>query len=690
MASPSFAPSGPLSLLLALLLAGLAHGEGYPIPRGERAVPWQPAATVGEWRTEGTSLALAKGRGTRNFFIAQEEAAPSPSFVRARITRAPRADLALLFRTRVLAKEPLLSLTGYGLYVDAAKGEVGFVRYDGTRSDSSPVRARVRGLQKVEELEVALFLAGPAFAAHVYDARTKEQLAALAWSDSAFAQGALGVYAHRNQPPEVQVTLLVPEPQGAQAPARDSLEERWTVRLARDTPLEEGMRRLMRRIAREEDADVYVTNEVGVYLLRERGANVLSAGPGVPFRYQDSTFSERLAQARGAPVAEAFINGVKDPELVERALRALQARAPQLTRLVEIGRTHEQRPIWALLIGESLEDRSRPAVLLCAATHANEAVTPELPLDAARWLLENQADPRAARWLSTFHFVVVPLVNPDGSHAFWHLNGSMGRTNRRKDEHAAALGLLEHGVDLNRNYPFQWANVEDRHNRGDPRTPYFRGPAPGSEPEVQAMMKLGEAWRFVAMVSYHSAATRLLVPYTVEGAKNPTPSTAWAVAPLLLEKVRWGQRGKGYKAVSKLYPVGGTDQDWFHWRFGTLAYLVELPFITPSRSRPLEPMVEAARPLWQSLLERFLDGPSLTVSVPAAWREEGPVSVAIEEIAWPNGERFTAHPESGVFHTYLPQPGRYTVRATSASGTVASRTVEVGAGRALISLEESP
>jgi hypothetical protein len=99
-------------------------------------------------------------------------------------------------------------------------------------------------------------------------------------------------------------------------------------------------------------------------------------------------------------------------------------------------------------------------------------------------------------------------------------------------------------------------------------------------------------------------------------------------------------------------------------------------------------MVEGARPIWQGLLERFLDGPSLTVRVPESLRAEGLVTVSVTEMTWSNGERFMAHPDSGVLHTYLPAAGRYTVRAESPSGKTVSRTVEVGAGRLLVSLEE--
>ncbi|HZH16280.1 MAG TPA: M14 family zinc carboxypeptidase, partial [Archangium sp.] len=523
--------------LAVLLAAGLARGEGYPIPRGEHPVAWKPAHTLGEWKAEGDALALTTPKALRNFFLLEEEAAAPPPFVRARIQNPARADLAILFRAKVRATEPLFALTGYGLYLDARRETVGFVRYDGTRSDDSGVRAKVPGLAKVAELELVLFLAGPAFAVHVYDARTKAELASLVWSDAAFAGGSLGVYAHKTQPADVRVSLFVPDSPPQEASARDGLTLEWLVRVERGLQFAPELRRHLRRATREADADVYIASELGVHLLRANSISVLDLHPGVPYRFLDSTFEERLGRARKAPEREAFVEGIKDPELIERAMRALAARAPERTRVIEIGRTPEDRPILALMIGEALDDHSRPAMLLCGGTHANEVVTPELPLDAARWLLENADDKRVARWLRTFHVVIVPLVNPDGSHGYWHVSSERGRTNRRKDEQAVELGLYEYGVDLNRNYPFQWGSVEDRYTSADPRSPFFRGPAAGSEPEVRAMMKLGEAWRFVAMVSYHAAATRLLVPYTVEGAREPKPSTAWAVAPAMIDAV---------------------------------------------------------------------------------------------------------------------------------------------------------
>ncbi|HYO71539.1 MAG TPA: hypothetical protein VEU33_36210, partial [Archangium sp.] len=242
--------SGGALVLAVLLAAGLARGEGYPIPRGEHPVAWKPAETVGEWKAEGEALALTTPRALRNYFIQQEEAASPAPFVRARIQNAARADLAILFRTKVRATQPLFAMTGYGLYVDGRRETVGFVRYDGTRSDDSGVRAKVPGLAKVGELELVLFLAGPAFAVHVYDARTKAELASLVWSDAAFAGGSLGVYAHRTQAADVRVSLFVPDPPPQEASARDGLTLEWLARVDRGLQFAPELRRHLRRAAR--------------------------------------------------------------------------------------------------------------------------------------------------------------------------------------------------------------------------------------------------------------------------------------------------------------------------------------------------------------------------------------------------------------------------------------------------------
>lgn len=63
----------------------------------------------------------------------------------------------------------------------------------------------------------------------------------------------------------------------------------------------------------------------------------------------------------------------------------------------------------------------------------------------------------------------------------------------------------DHGVDLNRNFPTNWAETWDRDgcwNYG----PSTGGTGPGSEPETQAVMNFLKTHKIKNLISYHSAA----------------------------------------------------------------------------------------------------------------------------------------------------------------------------------------
>ena len=93
-------------------------------------------------------------------------------------------------------------------------------------------------------------------------------------------------------------------------------------------------------------------------------------------------------------------------------------------------------------------DAPRRRVLVIGGVHGNEPVTPP----AVRGLLNSAIAPDVEVWL-------VPVANPDGS--------------------AAGVRCNANGVDLNRNFPWEWH-------------PSDGGPAPLSEPETQALAGLVE------------------------------------------------------------------------------------------------------------------------------------------------------------------------------------------------------
>jgi murein peptide amidase A len=68
----------------------------------------------------------------------------------------------------------------------------------------------------------------------------------------------------------------------------------------------------------------------------------------------------------------------------------------------------------------------------------------------------------------------VPVYNPDG----------LARGTRKN----------AHGVDLNRNFPYRWANLNGS---------YESGPGPASEPETRAMMRFLSDVRPSRILSFH-------------------------------------------------------------------------------------------------------------------------------------------------------------------------------------------
>jgi len=665
------------------IASSTSSGTGYPIPRDERALAALPTPRTGAWDTTEGALRLVAPARPRSVLVLDDAAPASDGFVRARLQGIGRRDVGLVMRAHV-RDAPVLHVDGLAFFV--RDDVVGFAPVRGTTLSEPVSSTTIPRLSTLTDLEVTLYGAGGHLVALVFDGRSKELLSTVTASVEGRSSGRVVVIAGAAHAKDVSLSVKTTALTQSERPF-EPVPAEWTVELSRDVNIPRDIARLFRRVERAPHADVFITRETGAYLLRERGVTVLRAAPGVGYRHRDITFSSRVRASVDKSGAPLFVDGLKDPDLVARALSALARQHPHRAELIELGRSHQGRAILGLRIADDVTDRTRPAVLLAAGHHADEVITPEAPLDAARVLLNGARDKKIAELLQAFTIVVVPLVNPDGGHLFWHVRDDLGRTNAAVDDEAARHGLAVHGVDLNRNYPFAFGNVDDRFNSSDPRSRFYRGRAAASEPEVQAMLRLADEMRFVAAISYHAAATRILVPYTVEGARDAEPSVAWAVARELVASIPEAMPGKRYEATRNLYPVGGTDQDTLHHRHGTLAYLVELPVRAPKAGASLDEVITRSRPVWMFLLERWLRGPSLEVTVGGS---AGDVEVSVDEVAWKNGERHTAHDATRMWRTYLPSMGRYTLRARTADGRERSTIVEVqrGVTRVTISLDD--
>ena len=124
-----------------------------------------------------------------------------------------------------------------------------------------------------------------------------------------------------------------------------------------------------------------------------------------------------------------------------------------------IGKSVQGRPIVAWHLGRP----GKPKALLIATMHGNEPA-PRLIMYA----LKN--GPK----IHELDLWIIPTYNPDG--------------------YAAHTRQNAHGVDLNRNFPYHWVDLDG---------PYESGPRPSSEPETQAVMAFLDRLRPRWIVSYH-------------------------------------------------------------------------------------------------------------------------------------------------------------------------------------------
>ncbi len=198
-----------------------------------------------------------------------------------------------------------------------------------------------------------------------------------------------------------------------------------------------------------------------------------------------------------------------------------------------IGQSVTGRPIRAWRLGEPGQRR----VVLVSTMHGDEPHT--------RHILTSLRDGRRIRGMDLW---VIPTYNPDG----------LARHSRRNAR----------GVDLNRNYPHDWVDLDGR---------YESGAHPASEPETRAVMGFLRRIDPVRLISFHQ-------PLNGVDTDTKDPRFARRLARALrLPQVTLDCGGRCH----------GTMTSWFNARFEGSALTVEYP-ARPARRRMT---IEAPRQL---------------------------------------------------------------------------------------------
>ena len=354
-------------------------------------------------------------------------------------------------------------------------------------------------------------------------------------------------------------------------------------------------------------------------------------------------------------------------EEVTAELKSMAEKYPGIAELQSIGKSSEGRDIWALKIskkpepdpenqqppvnpgqdGGNVPDNSqwlisndqeqappqqtpgeqtppenqqpetpqKPGIVITGEHHAREWITMEVPLFAAKQILENyETDPAMKKRVNNTNIYIVPLVNPDGyeysrTKSFWwrknrqpitetacdiqdqgHLSNLPGGVGTSQVKDSDIKGI---GIDLNRNYM-----DEDPANyhiyRPDGDTPCstwdddgasdrlssdtYRGPSGAYAPEVKAMQDFEENNNIKGAIDFHSYGRMILYPWGYKYEDCEKNDEYAAVAQTMSKIIKESDDdGVYYRPMqsSDLYPATGSSED-FQYVNGIMGFTIEL------------------------------------------------------------------------------------------------------------------
>ena len=370
-----------------------------------------------------------------------------------------------------------------------------------------------------------------------------------------------------------------------------------------------------------------------------------------------------------------------EPGGIRDEIAGLARTYPDLVQARVIGHSGEGREILALRVtggAAGVADGTRPAVLHVSVQHAREWISVEVNRRLLRSYVESYGtDPEVTALLDSRELWFVLVANPDGYERSF-LTDRLWRKTTRDNDGDGRVGTAD-GVDLNRNLPDHWG-FDPEGSSARPDSQSYRGPAPASEPETQALVGLMERVPFAFLVNYHSFGRLLLYPF---GWQDQTPAADQPVYAALAGTVA-NPAIPGYRPQlsTELYVTNGETTSWAHAARGAISFTPELGegvpgsgFLFPDNEALIQQEYEINRPFALDLARSAADpsrprshlghvAPTFVVdSFPVSygapqpvqatvprrlgdvglhWRvNDGPV-VAVPTAEWDGGERFGA------------------------------------------------
>lgn len=393
---------------------------------------------------------------------------------------------------------------------------------------------------------------------------------------------------------------------------------------------------------------------------------------------------------------EAFYPPYED---VLATLKQLSRNSFNVVHYREIGRSSNHRPIAAVKISDNANiEEDEPAFLFVGIIHGAEPLGLKITLKLIQELVNSYSkNLETTDWVNAYELWFVPVLN------VW------GYENRARKN--------ANGVDLNRNYDFRWERcIAAGQDCANPSSAFYRGPAPFSEPETQAIRDLVLEQRPLFGITFHagnpSPSGEIMRPWaTNEIAPPPDSAKLLEVAQNFAMWVKQSRdKGGLCKSGSPLFDAGvcappvmrtlgayGQSSNWYYAATGMFDYTVEVsptPFnnrflYTPNPTDDNPIILQAAEENVKNYSEAVKQwlrwffgfrGPGLMGKITdAATGQPLEATIEIEGFGSPHIKPRMSDPLTGRFWRLLPA-GNYTVTVTKSGYRSWTASVEVPHG----------
>ena len=317
--------------------------------------------------------------------------------------------------------------------------------------------------------------------------------------------------------------------------------------------------------------------------------------------------------------------------------------------------SQDSLPIYAVKLSSHADKReAEPRVLILGQCHAEEIYGVEIAMEIINQFLHPDQytinRPHMQIGLKFTELWIIPTLNPEGLrvvHGYFENGIEIKDVTYRKNkwdtnnngifDYIPGVGQDIDGVDLNRNYNFNWIFGDTLLQPGASCNQgyfddydYYRGLYPESESEIQAIMDWTIKQQFLLSIAYHSSRSGCIDRYVIypwawndkweEDVREYSPGFN-VIEKLGVEiaEIAGMDRGSNYGHTGTSYRKGNA-QDWLYRETGCIQYLVEVGY-TPDHQYDggllveedhLEEVIESNLNAFFHLLMRAAGGRSYT------------------------------------------------------------------------------